>query len=112
LADELSTADQLAIRDVISRYCWAIDTGDIEGFVACFASDGVLRQGDGPHLLNVMGWYEDGFRREDGEWKLAKRIIRDWSGPVVGKIAGQTGERVARPLPPPLAGLVYPASED
>ena len=171
MAGILSTADQLAIRDVVARYSWAIDTGDVDDFVTCFASDGVLewdafdvplrwqgskalrhfatylrdqpstagrqhhvtnvilepskdgasgrayvavalRQGDGPHLLNVMGWYEDIFRREGGEWRLAKRIIHDWSGRVVGKIAGQSGERVARPLPPPLAGLVYRTSED
>ncbi len=168
---ELSTSDQLAIRDVVSRYCWALDTGDVEGFVSCFTSDGLLvwdafdvplqwqgsdalrhfasfmrdqpstagrqhhvtnlliepdgegargkafvavalRQGDGPHLLNVMGWYEDRFRREDEIWKLAKRTIRDWSGPVLAGIAGQTGERVARPLPPPLAGLVYDKGGD
>ncbi|HSG34863.1 MAG TPA: nuclear transport factor 2 family protein [Sphingomonadaceae bacterium] len=171
MADALSADDEVAIRNIVSRYCWALDTGDVEGFVSCFASDGLLewdafevplvwqgsdalrhfatylrdqpstagrqhhvtnviiepsakgaigkayvavalRQGDGPHLLNVMGWYEDEFRREEGEWKIASRIIRDWSGPVVGNISGQTGERVARPLPPPLAGLVYRASED
>lgn len=163
----LSTADELAIRDVISRYAWALDTGDVEGFAGCFCSDGVLvwdafetpdrwegqaalrhfaaffrdlptsagrqhhvsntlveqceggarsksyvavalRQGDGPHLLNVMGYYEDTFRREDGQWRLARRVIRDWSGPILGKFAGQTGERVARPRPPPLSGAAYP----
>lgn len=71
-----------------------------------------LRQGDGPHLLNVMGWYEDRYRREGDQWKIAERTIRDWSGPVLAGIAGQTGERMARPLPPPLAGLLYRPSED
>ena len=66
-----------------------------------------LRQGDGPHLLNVMGYYEDLFRREDGHWRLAERVIRDWSGPILRGIAGQTGERVARPRPAPLAGLTF-----
>jgi hypothetical protein len=166
----LPVEDQLAIRDVIARYAWALDTGDVEGFVACFCSDGVLvwdafeaperwqgtdalrhfasffrdlptsagrqhhvtnvviepceggaraksyaavvvRQGDGPHLLHVMGYYEDRFRREDGQWRLAERVIRDWSGPILKDFAGQTGERVARPLPPPLAGLAYSPSE-
>lgn len=171
MAYELSANDQLAIRDIVSRYCWALDTGDVDAFVACFARDGLLvwdafdvplqwqgtdalshfacflrdqpstagrqhhvtnllieacgegasgkafvavalRQGDGPHLLNVMGWYEDLYRREDGVWKLAQRTIRDWSGPVLDRIAGQTGEHVARPLPPPLAGLVFPTAGD
>ena len=164
-----SPADQLAIHDVIARYAWALDTGDVEGFVACFCSDGelvwdafeqpqswrgeealrhfasffraqpssagrqhhvsntvitlgadgmaarsyvavALRQGDGPHALHVMGWYEDLFRQENGTWRLARRVIRDWSGPILADFAGQTGERVARAMPPPLAGLAYPKS--
>lgn len=64
-----------------------------------------LRQGDGPHLLNVMGYYEDELVREDGRWCLSRRVIRDWNGPVLRRIAGQGGERVARPRPPALAGL-------
>ena len=166
MPETLTTADQLEIRDVVSRYAWSLDTGDVEGFVACFASDGVLlwdafevpeqwqghdalrhfatffrdqptsagrqhhvtnvlidgtengasgrayaavalRQGDGPHALHVMGWYEDAFRIEDGKWKLARRVIRDWSGPILANFAGQTGEREARPLPPPLAAMAY-----
>jgi hypothetical protein len=166
VAEPLSVADQLAIRDVIARYAWALDTGDVEGFAACFCRDGVLvwdafetperwegqaalrhfaaffrdlpssagrqhhvtnivitpceggarsrsyaavalRQGDGPHLLNVMGYYEDLFRREEGEWRLAERVIRDWSGPILQAFAGQTGERVARTMPPPLTGASF-----
>lgn len=162
----LPVADQLAIREVIARYAWALDTGDVEGFVACFCSDGVLvwdafeaperwqgaaalrhfatffrdqptsagrqhhvtnivvtacadgarsrsyaavalRQGGGPHALHVMGYYEDLFRVEDGQWRLAERIIRDWSGPILGAFAGQTGERVARPMPALLAGAAF-----
>jgi ketosteroid isomerase-like protein len=163
----LSPADELAIREVISRYAWALDTGDVDDFVACFCRDGVLvwdafeaperwqgadalrhfasffrsiptsagrqhhvsntlvtasgdgarsrsyvavavRQGEGPHLLSVMGYYEDRFRREDGCWRLAERVIRDWSGPILKGFAGQTGERVARPRPVPLQGAIYP----
>jgi len=171
MADTLSTADNLAIRDVIARYAWALDTGDVEGFVACFASDGrfvwdafeeptvwaghealrhfasffrdlptsagrqhhvtnilvtpapggaaarsyaavALRQGDGPHALHVMGWYEDRFRREGGAWKIAERVIRDWSGPVLANFAGQTGAREARQRPAPLEGALYRPQED
>jgi len=165
--DSLDLIDQLAIRDVISRYAWALDTGDVEALVACFCSDGALvwdafetldrwqghtalrhfacffrdlpssagrqhhvtntlitpgedgaraksyvavalRQGDGPHLLHVMGYYEDRFRRERGEWRIAERTIRDWSGPVLKNFAGQSGERVSRPRPAPLQGILYP----
>jgi len=166
MAQELTVADQLAIRDVIARYAWALDTGDVEEFVSCFCGDGALvwdafeqpmrwdgadalrhfatyfrdlpssagrqhhvtnvllepceggarsrsyaavalRQGDGPHLLNVMGYYEDRFRLEQGRWGLAERIIRDWSGPILQNFAGQTGERVPRPIPPPLTGAAF-----
>jgi hypothetical protein len=64
-----------------------------------------LRRDDGPHLLNVMGYYEDELRREEGCWRFARRIIRDWNGAVLSKFAGQDGKRSVRPLPPPLAGL-------
>jgi uncharacterized protein (TIGR02246 family) len=166
----LLPADELAIRDVIARYAWALDTGDVDGFVACFCRDGVLvwdafeeperwqgaealrhfaeffrglptsagrqhhvsntlvtaagedarsrsyvavavRQGEGPHLLSVMGYYEDLFRREDGQWRLAERVIRDWSGPIFRDFAGQTGERVARARPAPLRGASYPPKD-
>jgi hypothetical protein len=166
LAEELSVADQLAIREVIARNAWALDTGDVEGFVACFCRDGALvwdafetperwegqaalrhfavffrdlpssagrqhhvtntvvtpceggarsrsyvavalRQGDGPHLLHVMGYYEDLFRLEDSQWRLAERVIRDWSGPILRAFAGQTGERVARTMPSALAGAAF-----
>jgi SnoaL-like domain len=162
----LTTADRLAIHDCIARYAWALDTGDIEGFTACFCRDGTLVwdafeqpqswqgeaalrhfasffaslptsagrqhhvsntiispapegaaarsyvavalwQDGGPHALHVMGWYEDAFRQEDGQWRLHQRTIRDWSGPILANFAGQTGERVARPMPPPLAGLAF-----
>jgi hypothetical protein len=166
VAAALSVADELAIREVIARYAWALDTGDVEGFVACFCGDGALvweafeaplrwqghaalrhfatffrdqptsagrqhhvtntvvtacqggarsrsyaavalRQGDGPHALHVMGYYEDLFRQDGGQWRLAERIIRDWSGPILGAFPGQTGEGAARPMPAVLAGAVF-----
>ena len=166
---QLGADDRLAILEVIARYAWALDTGDVEGFAGCFCREGVLmwdafetadrwqgqaalrhfaeffrglptsagrqhhvsntlitargegaqarsyvavavRPGDGPHLLSVMGYYEDQFILEDGRWLLAERIIRDWSGPVLGRFAGQSGERIARPRPAPLAGAAYPPS--
>jgi len=82
-----------------------IVTPTTEGATAkCYVAV-MLRAEPGPHLLNVMGYYEDVLRREDGRWRFATRHIRDWSGPVLGRFAGQQGVRVARPLPPPLAGL-------
>jgi hypothetical protein len=31
--------DRIAITDLIARYAWALDTGDVEGLVACFTPD-------------------------------------------------------------------------
>ncbi len=39
---QVSVEDRLAIHDLIARYGWSLDTGDVEGFVDCFTPDGVL----------------------------------------------------------------------
>ncbi len=160
----LTSDDRLDIQALLARYAWALDTGDDQAFVDCFAKDGelvwdvfdepgvwqgqealrrfityfrgrpesagrqhhvsnlvieatttgvqakayvlvALRDGAGPHRLNVMGYYEDLLQREDGHWRIARRCIRDWSGPVLSRIAGQDGERVPRPRPAALDGL-------
>jgi hypothetical protein len=64
-----------------------------------------LRTATGPHLLHVMGYYEDELRRENGRWRIWRRYIRDWCGPVLGRFAGQDGARSTRPRPDVLAGL-------
>src|SRR5690349_16178970 len=38
----LSPDDRFAIEDLMARYGWALDTGDVDAFVACFAPDGVM----------------------------------------------------------------------
>ncbi len=35
----LSIEDRLDIHDLLARYAWALDTGDVEALVACFATD-------------------------------------------------------------------------
>ena len=169
MTEAISFADQAAIRDVIARCAWALDTGDVPAFVDCFWTDGALlwdvfetpdrwegeaalrhfaeffrsqptsagrqhhvtntvvtataegalamsyvavalRQGNGPHLLNVMGYYEDRFSLRGGRWRIAERAIRDWSGPVLRRFGGQSGEREARPKPAQLAGASYPGA--
>jgi hypothetical protein len=52
-----------------------------------------------------MGYYEDVLRQQDGQWHIARRVIRDWSGPVLANIAGQDGQRRARQRPAALDGL-------
>jgi SnoaL-like domain len=64
-----------------------------------------LRADEGPHRLNVMGYYEDVLRRQGERWHIARRVIRDWSGPVLANFAGQDGARRARQRPAALDGL-------
>ena len=42
LADAITPEDRFAIEDLIGRYLWNLDTGDVEGVVAVFTPDGVV----------------------------------------------------------------------
>ena len=35
----LAIEDRIALQDLIAAYSWALDTGDLEGLVACFTPD-------------------------------------------------------------------------
>lgn len=35
----LTVSDRIAIADLLAQYAWALDTGDIDALVACFAPD-------------------------------------------------------------------------
>lgn len=35
----LAIEDRIALQDLIAAYSWALDTGDVEGLVACFTPD-------------------------------------------------------------------------
>jgi 3-phenylpropionate/cinnamic acid dioxygenase small subunit len=39
---KVSLEDRAAIEDLMARYCWTLDTGDFDGYAACFAEDGWL----------------------------------------------------------------------
>jgi 3-phenylpropionate/cinnamic acid dioxygenase small subunit len=65
----------------------------------------IVRQEEGPSPVTVMGWYDDEFVRGPDGWRIARHVIRDWAGPVLHRLAGQTGERVARARPAVLDGL-------
>jgi SnoaL-like domain len=42
MSNAIPVADRLAIHDLLARYAWALDTGDIDGLVSCFTSDAVV----------------------------------------------------------------------
>jgi len=39
---KLSVEDRIEIQDLIARYAWALDTGDIDSLVSCFTPDCVV----------------------------------------------------------------------
>lgn len=42
MGGKVSLEDRAEIEDLMARYCWALDTGDFDGYAACFAEDGWL----------------------------------------------------------------------
>jgi hypothetical protein len=45
----ISLAERQEIYDTLARYVWCMDTGDIEGVVATFTPDGVVKDVTGKH---------------------------------------------------------------
>src|SRR5579884_4502895 len=43
----ITPQDRAAIYDVLARYVWCMDTGDIEGVVATFTPDGAVQDRTG-----------------------------------------------------------------
>jgi hypothetical protein len=39
---KLPVEDRLDIQELFARYCWALNTGDVDGVLACFTEDGCL----------------------------------------------------------------------
>jgi hypothetical protein len=38
----MTPEDRCAIDDLMARYAWSLDTGDVDAFVSCFALDGAM----------------------------------------------------------------------
>src|SRR5262245_13916388 len=47
MADGVDLQDRLEINDLMMKYAWSFDTGDLDGIVAVFAPDGVIRSSQG-----------------------------------------------------------------
>jgi ketosteroid isomerase-like protein len=48
----MSIVDRLAIADLFTRYCCALDAGEVETVVACFSDDAVL---ESPAIGRITG---------------------------------------------------------
>ena len=64
MANPLTGDDRWAICDLLGRYVWTLDTGDVDGVVACFTPDGVA--------VDTMGDRDVG---ADGIRNFATRFI-------------------------------------
>ena len=42
MAIKVPLEDRVEIEELMARYAWALDTGDFEGYAACFTADGWL----------------------------------------------------------------------
>ncbi|HSW15926.1 MAG TPA: nuclear transport factor 2 family protein [Ramlibacter sp.] len=42
MQNTLTPEDRFAIKDLLARYGWALDTGDVDAFVDCFLPDGAM----------------------------------------------------------------------
>jgi ketosteroid isomerase-like protein len=42
MTSAIPVADRLAIHELLARYAWALDTGDLDALVACFTPDAVV----------------------------------------------------------------------
>jgi hypothetical protein len=57
----MTVDDRLAIHDLLARYAWTLNTGDIDGFVDAFTPDGVIdergRHGEGREQIAGFARY-------------------------------------------------------
>lgn len=66
VTSKVSVEDRLDLHDLIARYAWALDVGDVEGYVGCFFEDGwiehhppgLCRGRDAIRKLTEFLWYE------------------------------------------------------
>nr|WP_299913599.1 nuclear transport factor 2 family protein [Sphingomonas bacterium] len=73
------------------------DAATVRSF--CFVTD---CKGEPPFPVRFAGHYLDQVVRQDGQWLLRDRLIRDWSGEALARFPGQSGVKTPRARPPEL----------
>lgn len=58
MTSSFTAEDRHAVHDLLGRYVWAVDTGDVEAVVSLFTPDGIVRYGNGEAFES-----HDGIRR-------------------------------------------------
>lgn len=77
----LTTEDRLAIQALYARYCACFDLGDAEGWVNCFAPDGVFRSAKDFHgHAELRGFVDERFKaRPTGP----QRNVQHWNANLI-----------------------------
>lgn len=60
--------DRFAIMDLVATYCDAIDSRDLDRFVSCFTTDGLLRHADGVMRLEGREAIREYYTRRFGDY--------------------------------------------
>jgi uncharacterized protein (TIGR02246 family) len=76
----LSAEDQLAIHELVARYNRAIDSGDVDGWVALFTLDGAFQTRDGQRWVGSdrLREFASGYAAD-----LSKRGSEHWVSNII-----------------------------
>jgi hypothetical protein len=75
--------DRLELHDLIARYAWSLDTGDVEGYVDCFFEDGWIHHDppgrlegrEGIRRLTEFLWYEHPFNYLGRQHRMSQVLM-------------------------------------
>jgi hypothetical protein len=82
--------------------------GDRRGVRAfCFVT---YCRGEPPYTIRFAGYYDDIVVKNGGRWFFQQRMIRDWSGEILGGFPGQDGRKVVRQRPDELRPELRPGA--
>ena len=83
MRQKVSIEDRMELHDLIARYAWALDTGDVESYLECFFADGWI-QHDPPGLckgreairkLTEFLWYEHPFNYLGRQHRMSQVLM-------------------------------------
>jgi hypothetical protein len=90
MKSKVSLQDRADLDDLIARYAWALDTGDVEGYVGCFFEDGWIHH-DPPGLckgrdairkLTELLWYEHSSNYLGRQHRMSQVLMAPEEGSV------------------------------
>ena len=90
MASKVALDDRVEIEELIARYAWALDTGDLDGYVACFVEDGWVEHPpegrcvgrEGLRRLTESLWYSQPNRYLGRQHQMSQIIMTREDGDV------------------------------